>query len=60
MARKRFRGNRGLGGSDDQVSEALGKCLAALRPLAEPNRKRVIRGIMTWLMHDCVDEDYGS
>jgi hypothetical protein len=57
VTRKRFRGNRGLGNSDDQVSDALGKCVAALRPLAAPNRQRVIRGIMAWLMHDAVNDE---
>lgn len=42
-SRRQFRGS-GLGKSDDQVADALTTCINAVRSLAVPSRRRVMRG----------------
>ena len=57
-SRRQFRGS-GLGKSDDQVADALTTCINAVRSLAVPSRRRVMRGLNAWILADEVDEAQG-
>jgi len=56
---RQSRGNRGLVASEEHVADALKVCINAVRSLAVPARRRVIRGLHAWIFADEIDENEG-